>query len=94
MQEQSCITKTEPSGSLHPSRAVRRIRKRDGTLVPFDQERITQAVFKAMLAVETDQHEPNQVLEEFQKGYRLNDRLLRPATVSVSKLPVKEAQAS
>jgi molecular chaperone GrpE len=56
---------------------------------PFDP-----AVHEAMLAVETDQHEPHQVLEEFQKGYRLNDRLLRPATVSVSKLPVKEAQAS
>ena len=56
---------------------------------PFDP-----AVHEAMLAVETDQHEPNQVLEEFQKGYLLNDRLLRPATVSVSKLPVKEARAS
>ena len=39
-------------------------------------------------------HEPNQVVEEFQKGYLLNDRLLRPATVSVSKLPEKEVQAS
>jgi molecular chaperone GrpE len=56
---------------------------------PFDP-----AVHEAMLAVETDQHEPNQVLEEFQKGYLLNDRLLRPATVSVSKLPAKEARAS
>ena len=56
---------------------------------PFDT-----AVHEAMLAVETDQHEPNQVLEEFQKGYLLNDRLLRPATVSVSKLPAKEARAS
>jgi len=56
---------------------------------PFDP-----AVHEAMLAVETDQHEPNQVLEEFQKGYLLNDRLLRPATVSVSKLPVKEARVS
>jgi molecular chaperone GrpE len=52
------------------------------------------AVHQAMLLVETDQHEPNQVVEEFQKGYLLNERLLRPATVSVSKLPVKEAQAS
>ena len=56
---------------------------------PFDP-----AMHEAMLVVETDQHEPNQVLEEFQKGYLLNDRLLRPATVSVSKLPAKEAQAS
>jgi len=55
---------------------------------PFDP-----AVHQAMLLVETDQHEPNQVVEEFQKGYLLNDRLLRPATVSVSKVLGKESQA-
>jgi molecular chaperone GrpE len=54
---------------------------------PFDP-----TLHEAMLVVETDQHEPNQVMEEFQKGYLLNDRLLRPATVSVSKYPEKEAQ--
>mgnify|MGYP005837779787 CR=1 FL=1 len=47
---------------------------------PFDP-----TVHEAMIAVETDEHEPNQVIEEFQKGYYLKDRLLRPATVSVSK---------
>jgi molecular chaperone GrpE len=56
---------------------------------PFDP-----TVHEAMLVIETDQHEPNQVVEEFQKGYLLNDRLLRPATVSVSKPPEKEAQTS
>jgi molecular chaperone GrpE len=56
---------------------------------PFDPN-----VHEAMLVVESDQHEPNQVVEEFQKGYLLNDRLLRPATVSVSKPPEKEAQTS
>ena len=56
---------------------------------PFDP-----AVHEAMLVVETDQYEPDQVIEEFQKGYLLNDRLLRPATVSVSKPPEKEAQTS
>jgi molecular chaperone GrpE len=56
---------------------------------PFDPN-----VHEAMLVVETDKHEPNQVVEEFQKGYLLNDRLLRPATVSVSKSPEKEAQTS
>jgi molecular chaperone GrpE len=54
---------------------------------PFDP-----TMHEAMLVVETDQHEPNRVVEEFQKGYLLNDRLLRPATVSVSKPPEKEAQ--
>ncbi|MCX8117034.1 MAG: nucleotide exchange factor GrpE [Desulfobacterota bacterium] len=52
---------------------------------PFDPER-----HEAMLMVETDQHEPNRVVEEFQKGYLLNERLLRPATVSVSKPLAKE----
>ncbi len=56
---------------------------------PFDP-----TVHEAMLVVETDKHEPNQVVEEFQKGYFLNERLLRPATVSVSKAPENEALTS
>jgi len=56
---------------------------------PFDP-----TVHEAMLVVETNKHEPNQVVEEFQKGYLLNDRLLRPATVSVSKPQEKGVQTS
>jgi molecular chaperone GrpE len=56
---------------------------------PFDPTR-----HEAMLVVETDKLEPNQVVEEFQKGYLLNDRLLRPATVSVSKPLEKEVRTS
>lgn len=55
---------------------------------PFDPTR-----HEAMLVVETDQYEPNHVVEEFQKGYFLHDRLLRPAMVSVSKPLSKESQA-
>ena len=47
---------------------------------PFDP-----ALHEAMMVVETDQQEPNQVVEEFHKGYLLHDRLIRPAGVSVSK---------
>ena len=47
---------------------------------------------EAILTIPTDEHEPNRVLEEFQKGYLLNDRLLRPAMVSVSRAPEKEAR--
>jgi molecular chaperone GrpE len=56
---------------------------------PFDP-----AVHEAILTIPTDEYEPNQVLEEFQKGYLLNNRLLRPATVSVSRAPEKEAQTT
>ena len=61
----------------------------DSVGTPFDPAR-----HEAMLVVETDQHEPDQVVEEFQKGYLLNERLLRPATVSVAKSPSKEAQVN
>jgi molecular chaperone GrpE len=47
--------------------------------VPFDP-----AFHQAMAQVETDQQPPNTVVEEYQKGYLLKDRLLRPAMVSVS----------
>jgi len=46
---------------------------------PFDS-----AYHQAMAQVPTDQHEPNTVVEEYQKGYMLKERLLRPSMVSVA----------
>jgi len=46
---------------------------------PFDS-----AYHQAMAQVPTDQHEPNTVVEEFQKGYMLKERLLRPSMVTVA----------
>jgi molecular chaperone GrpE len=40
---------------------------------------------QAITTVETDA-EPNTVVQVFQKGYLLNDRVIRPAMVSVSKV--------
>jgi molecular chaperone GrpE len=42
------------------------------------------AYHQAMTQVESAEHASNTVVEEFQKGYMLNDRLLRPAMVSVA----------
>jgi len=50
--------------------------------MPFDP-----AFHQAMAQVETADQEPNTVVREFQKGYMLNDRLLRPAMVTVAKAP-------
>jgi len=52
---------------------------------PFDPER-----HEAMAQVEHDEHEENTVIDEYQKGYFINDRLLRPARVIVSKSPAKD----
>ncbi len=49
--------------------------------------RFDPAHHEAMAHVETGEHEPNSVVEEHQPGYRLNERLLRPALVSVAKAP-------
>lgn len=49
---------------------------------PFDS-----AFHQAMAQVPTDQHEPNTVVEEYQKGYMLKERLLRPSMVSVAAPP-------
>lgn len=49
---------------------------------PFDS-----AYHQAMAQVPTDQQEPNTVVEEYQKGYMLKERLLRPSMVSVATPP-------
>ncbi|WP_043319112.1 nucleotide exchange factor GrpE [Microbulbifer sp. HZ11] len=49
---------------------------------PFDPE-----LHQAMTQVPNPDVEPNTVLDCFQKGYRLNGRLVRPAMVVVSKAP-------
>lgn len=45
------------------------------------------AFHQAMNQIPTDQQPPNTVVQEFQKGYLLKERLLRPAMVSVSTTP-------
>ena len=42
-------------------------------------------VHEALYQVESDKHEHNEVVDEFEKGYLLSGRLLRPAKVSVCK---------
>ena len=46
---------------------------------PFDS-----SFHQAMAQVPTDQHEPNTVVEEYQRGYMLKERLLRPSMVTVA----------
>lgn len=53
---------------------------------PFDPSK-----HEAMMQVESTDYEPNTVVSELQKGYFLNDRLIRPAMVSVARRP-KEGQ--
>lgn len=51
---------------------------------PFDPQ-----VHEAMQQVETTEVPPNHVVSELVRGYTLNDRLIRPALVSVAKAPAE-----
>lgn len=48
-------------------------------------EKFDPELHQAMSMVETDEVEPNTVIDVMQKGYTLNGRLIRPAMVVVSK---------
>jgi len=56
------------------------VRQVSSTGNPFDPN-----MHQAVAQVESETAEPNTVVEEFQKGYFLHDRILRPAMVTVAK---------
>lgn len=49
---------------------------------------------EAMMQEETDKHPEDHIIEEFQKGYTFNGRVIRPAKVKVAKKPVKNKEVS
>ncbi len=49
---------------------------------------------QAMGQIESAEQAPNTVVTEFQKGYLLHDRLLRPSLVMVAKAPADETTES
>jgi molecular chaperone GrpE len=57
------------------------------TRVPTRGEPFDPTHHEAMAQVESAEHPPNSVVQEHQAGYRLHERLLRPALVTVSRPP-------
>ncbi len=66
------------------------ILKREG-LQPFDSkgEKFDPRLHEAISVKETTETEPGVVVEEFQRGYKFREKLLRPARVTVSKEPAR-----
>lgn len=54
---------------------------------PLQGEKFDHNLHQAVSQVETGEHEPGVVLQVLQAGYLIQDRLLRPAMVTVSKRP-------
>ncbi len=69
---------------LHDALAKLGVRPISAVGEPFDPQ-----YHQAIQMVETDEAEDNHVIDEMQRGYKLKDRLLRPAMVRVAHNPRK-----
>jgi len=58
------------------------------------EEQFDPAIHEAMMQRAEPDKENNIVLEEFQKGYKLNGRVIRPSKVIVNKLETEEVPES
>jgi len=55
--------------------------------VPAEGVKFDPNLHQAVQMVESKEAEDNQVIDELQRGYKLKDRLLRPAMVRVARNP-------
>lgn len=53
--------------------------------IPSDGELFDPNVHQAVLAEDSDEVESDHIIETFQKGYKLNNKVIRPAMVKVAK---------
>lgn len=83
--EESCASAINEGVKLTLSMLISSLKKFGVTPLETAGTPFNPDFHQAMTQVESDEHEPNSVVQEFQKGYMLNDRLLRPAMVSVAK---------
>lgn len=58
--------------------------------IPAAGEAFDPNLHQAVQMVDTDEVEDQQVIDELQRGYRIKDRLLRPAMVRVANNPKKK----
>jgi molecular chaperone GrpE len=58
--------------------------------VPAQGQQFDPRVHEAIEMVESSDHADHEVIEELQRGYKLKDRLLRPAMVRVATNPTKK----
>ena len=55
--------------------------------IPAEGETFDPNLHQAVQMVDTDEVEDNHVIDELQRGYKMKDRLLRPAMVRVARNP-------
>jgi molecular chaperone GrpE len=66
---------------------LRKLEKFGLRVISARREKFDPNKHEAVLQIETAEHPEGTVLDEYQKGYFIHDRLLRPTRVSVAKPP-------
>jgi len=64
---------------------LNKVLEKNGIKVVECEGEFNPEVHQAIMQVESDEHEPGQIVQALQKGYTIKDRVLRPAMVSTSK---------
>ena len=76
-------------------RKLQAILEQEGlTAIKAEGEQFDPRVHEALIQEESAEHEEGQIIAELQKGYKLHDRVLRPALVKVAKAPEAKARAA
>ncbi|MCH8156260.1 MAG: nucleotide exchange factor GrpE [Nitrospinae bacterium] len=57
-------------------------------------EKFDPSIHDVVSQEESDEHEENTVIRQFAKGYQLNNRVLRPAQVVITRKPAKSTKKS
>lgn len=67
-------------------RKLQAILEQEGvTTIKAEGEQFDPRVHEAIIQEESDEHEEGEIIAELQKGYKLHDKILRPALVKVAK---------
>ena len=60
--------------------------------IPSINKKLDPNYHQAMIEIEDNEKEPGTIIQEIQKGFKMKDRLLRPALVGVSKKEEKKEE--
>lgn len=58
--------------------------KREVELIKAEGEKFDPNKHQALMRVETDEHEHNEITEEFERGYKYKNKVLKPSKVKVN----------
>ncbi|MGD9385734.1 MAG: nucleotide exchange factor GrpE [Thioalkalispiraceae bacterium] len=85
--ENADVTKLREGSELILKMFVDLMNKYDIEMIDPEGHLFDPEHHQAMTMLESPEHAPNTVVNVMQKGYKLNDRLVRPAMVAVAKAP-------